>query len=73
MPSIARRLERAEEQLGGRGGCPTCWNMKGVNWEFCWLLVGAGDKEEIPTCPDCGRQPKNVLIEEYIGVSLEAV
>jgi len=72
MVTISKRISTIEQELGGRGGCPECWRRKDVDWDNCVLLVGEGDKEEIPTCPACGRRPKNVLIQE-IGVNLEAI
>lgn len=71
MASITRRLEKVEEAVGGRGGCPECWSWP-INWQQTTVIV-EGDKEaEIPTCPRCGRQPENVLIRRY-NVDLEAV
>lgn len=73
MPSIIRRLEKVEEAVGGRGGCPTCWNWD-VNWDVELKIAYDDDPEPEPTtCTQCGRQPKTLFVRRYVGVTSEAV
>lgn len=70
---LLTRLRAIENKLGGTEGCPECWrNMKDVNWEHCTIIVEGDAEAQIPTCPQCGRQPANVLVRRY-GFDVEAV